>query len=793
MNETTLSNVSRYVFVFLMLILPIWLLPYTVFPLELNKAFLFYALVIIAFIFWLISVLQKAGFEIPKSGALLVLAAIILVSFVSSLFSGNTPLSLIGSGHEVGTFFSLIMMGIALFLVSVLFESEAKAMAFYLALFISSLAVFIFQLFLSGFDIVIFPWNNIFASKIGNTIGSWNEVGIFFGFIALSALVFVELIRLPKWLKIFVFAILAASLATVAFVNFTVVWILLGAFILVFFAHQFFSVSNQPSGASEIREVGRPLGKFVRFTVPLLLIAIFFIMAKTLVGDFVSSMGIDYAEVRPTWTATWQVAKSALKENILLGTGPNTFLYDWLRFKPADINMTLFWAFPFTVGIGLLPTWFATSGIFAGLAWLAFLAFLFYYGLKTVAYFENELLRGLLVASFLGSLYLWTFTIIYPTGFLLTALAFLITGVFIALLCRSGKIKIIEVSFSNKPKLGFASSLFIVLLMIAAVAAFYLLFQKYYAAYSFGRGISVINASGNIDEGENLIFRASRFDQQDKYYRALSEVGLIRLQKLLNQANLPANEATVQFQNILGNAIANAQNAIRVNSLDYQNWMSLGQIYEAVVPLKIAGAREAAIDAYKKAFEVAPFDPRPFLASARVEYQVGDIKSSKNFLNSSVGIKGDFAPAFFLLSQIEAQEGNLKEAIKRTEQTYLLAPNDVGVFFQLGLLYYQDKNYEAGRLAFEKLVSINPNYSNARYFLGLIYERQERVSDAIGQFKRIQELNPDNKEVQLILSNLTSGKPALESISPPQPSPEKRKEPPVEEEMSGKDMPKNKK
>src|SRR3989338_8665800 len=95
---------------------------------------------------------------------------------------------------------------------------------------------------------------------------------------------------------------------------------------------------------------------------------------------------------------------------------------------------------------------------------------------------------------------------------------------------------------------------------------------------------------------------------------------------------------------------------------------------------------------------------RKFLASARVEIQAGDIKSSKNFLNSSIGIKGDFAPAFFLLSQIEAQEGNLKEAIKRTEQTYFLAPNDVGVLFQLGLLYYQDKNYEASRLAFEKLV-----------------------------------------------------------------------------------------
>jgi len=75
-----------------------------------------------------------------------------------------------------------------------------------------------------------------------------------------------------------------------------------------------------------------------------------------------------------------------------------------------------------------------------------------------VAYSENEILRGLLIASFLGSLYLWTFVAIYTPGFLLVALAFLMTGIFIALLVRSGKIQVIEGTFFNKPKLGFVSS-----------------------------------------------------------------------------------------------------------------------------------------------------------------------------------------------------------------------------------------------------------------------------------------------------------------------------------------------
>ena len=775
MNETTLGNISRYLFLFLIFLLPLLVLPYTVFPLEINKAFLFYAVTILAALAWFISILQKASFRIPKSAALLALAGIVVVWLASSFFSANTTLSLVGSGQETNTVFAIVLFSAALFLVASLFQSEAKAMFFYIALFISALFVFIFQFFRVVFDITLYPWS-IFAGKIANTIGSWNEIGIFFGFIGLLSIVFLELFNFGKMLKAFMLAILIVSLIGVAFVNFTTVWIVMGIFLIVFLVYLF------STHFASITETGGQQRKFIRFTLIVLLMVLFFIMAKTLVGDFVSSVGITSIEVRPAWSATWQVAKSALKANFLVGSGPNTFLYDWLKFKPSGINLTIFWSYPFQVGIGLLPSWLASTGILGGLAWLAFLLFLFLYGLKAITYSENEVTRALLVASFFGSLYLWIFTIIYTPGFVLLALAFLTTGIFIALLCYSGRIKVIEVSFFDKPKLSFVSSLIVVLLMILSVAGFYLLFQKYWAAYSYGRGLEIFNtAGGNIDEVDKLISRAAKFDRQDKYFRALSQVGLVKIQQLMNQTNLPKEDAQVQFQNLLAYSIGNAQNAVQANSLDYSNWMSLGQVYEAIIPFKITGSREAALNAYKEAATRAPFDPIPLYTSARVEIQAGALKSARDFLISSIAVKSDFTPSIFLLSQVEAQLGNLEEAIIKTEQTRYLAPNDVGVLFQLGLLYYQDKNFESSRLAFERAVSLNPNYSNARYFLGLIYDNQGKTKEAIDQFAQIQTLNPDNQEVKKILENLNAGKPALETISPPQPSPEKRKEAPLDE------------
>ena len=66
--------------------------------------------------------------------------------------------------------------------------------------------------------------------------------------------------------------------------------------------------------------------------------------------------------------------------------------------------------------------------------------------------------------------------------------------------------------------------------------------------------------------------------------------------------------------------------------------------------------------------------------------------------------------------------------------------------------------------AFERAIRLNDVYANARYFLGLSYANLERESEAIQEFERVKETNPDNRELDVILENLRSGRAPLTSL-----------------------------
>lgn len=767
------ENVSQYIMLALVFFLPIFALPFSEMTLGLSKSLLLNVLIIAAAVFYLISILQKGAVKIPKSFALLALVAVLIVNFASTLLSKNVSVSLFGTGSEVGTFASFLVLSVGLFLVVSLFQSERKALLFFLCLVASSFLVFIFQAFHSFFGITLYPWN-IFSSKVGNLLGSWNELAIFFGFIALEAVIFFEFFSVGRRMRALLVSLMVMSFVVMAVVNFTAAWVVFGSFLLVILVYLYSTLGGTRN--------------FARLPLFIILIAMFFILARTLVGDFVSSVNLGSVDVRPSWGATFQVSKNVLGEgvkNVFLGSGPNTFTYDWLKHKSADLNQTVFWNTRFTNGIGFIPSLVSSSGIVSVLMWLAFLAIFIYYGLKSISYSGSEITKCLLMATFFGASYLWVFSFIYVPSNFLFALSFLTAGLFIALLLKVQRIKVREISFLNSSTLGFVSALFIVLLMIAGVASFYTIFQKYWAAYIFGDGLVALNVEGNLDKAENNFIRAARFDAQDRYSSALGEVGLLRLSQIVN-SQIPIEQKRLQFQQALASTIQQAQLSTKLNSLEPLNWMTLGRVYESIIPFQVDGARQYALSAYNEAQNRNPFDPQTRLASARVEIQAGDTVSARNFIDLALRVKGDYTPAIFLLAQIEAKDGNLDAAIQRTAQARFLAPNDTGVLFQLGLLYYQKKDYENARQVFEDTVNVNPNYSNARYFLGLVYDYLGRKKDAINQFTRIKELNPDNTEVQTILSNLKSGDPALRQISPPKPVPENREEPPVKEDKNDK-------
>lgn len=766
-----LNKISRYIFLGLVLILPLWVLPFSGFPSDFNKSFLAFGAVIVSFLLWVSYVLQRGMIRLPRSLLLLVFGGLVLVWLFSSIFSLNRNLSLIGGGFEVGTLAGLGFSGLAMFLVSVLFKSQKDILKFFSFLFLSIFLVFVLQLLQTLFGLSFFP--SIFQAKTSNFLGGWNELAILFGFSAITAAVLLP--GFPEGKKRFLIILaLIVSLVGMALVNFSVGWYVLGAFLVVYLAY-LFSVLKQ----------GR---NFLRLPLVLLALTIFFVLGQTLTSALNSRLGISFIEIRPSWSSTFSVVKETIKAQPLLGSGPNTFVYDWLQFKPASINATAFWQTRFEKGIGLIPTFFAETGILGILFLAGFLGVFVLYGLKAILYSEEETARAMLLGSFLGALYLWIFAIIYPPGFFLFFLAFLMTGIFLSQLLKTKRLAVLEFNFSQSPVSGFLFTLLLIFVFIGASAGLYLFSQKYVSAIFFDQGLEIFNKEGSLDRAEQKISQASRFDKQDRYFRALAELGILRLGQIVNQQNVPADTLRIQFQNALAATIQNAQNSANLNPKDSLNWLALGKVYEAILPFNIAGASQAAADAYAKAALNSPLDPSMLLAPSRVAIQTQDFKQAQELLAKAVELKSDYAPAHFLISQLEARAGNIEKAIQSSQQTFLLAPNDIGVLFQLGLLYYQNKDYQNAQPVFERAVSFNPSYSNARYFLGLIYDREGKKDEAIFQFEKISELNPDNQEVKQILANLRVGKSALFGISPPEPEPQSRKNLPIEEEEKQKEF-----
>jgi tetratricopeptide (TPR) repeat protein len=618
----------------------------------------------------------------------------------------------------------------------------------------------------------------LFISPTFNLIGSWNEFSIFFGFIALISLSLLELGKFKKNYRVFLFIVLFFSFLAMLSVNYLNSWIIFGSFIFIFLIYLLsdsFLKHNSEGGLDNE-------GKFVRITFFLFLIILFIILGRNLLNDFNNFLNTTSIEVRPSWSSTYHVVTETLKEKIILGSGPNTFLYDWLKFKPQMVNSTLFWSVRFESGFGILPSFVATAGPLGGILLAVFLVIFFVMnGGKVISNIKRDNTHALLLSSFLGSAYLWVSLIFYSPGIVIITLAFLMTGVSLGMLVKTEKIKILTINIFKNARIGFVSIFLITVLIILFILTSYIFSQKYWAEKLFVQASSSFNSGGDLDKVETDIINATKFNKTDKYFRMLSDVNLIKTQNLLLQKDITVQEVQIQFQNFYGAAIKNARTAADINGPDPLNWMQLGKVYELAVPLGIQDASEMAINSYNEALIRSPIDPSIIVSSARVKLKAGDRVSARNLLSSALELKNDFTPALFMLSQMDVSDGNLKSAIQMAEQAFISSPNDIGVLFQLSMLYYNDRDFDNAQLALEKVVILRPDYSNARYFLGLIYSRKDMALDAIAQFRKIEEYNLDNAEVKRILNNLENGRPALESISPPEKLPEEREKPPIED------------
>jgi len=812
--QGNLDAVAKYLLFAIAALLPLWFLPMQI-GTEFGREASFGILIIAAGVVWLLSVLTSGEIRFQHSILLWLGAALLLIWGLSTAFSVSWSTSLIFS-DAISEKISTLLLGLLLMvLLGGSLRSRGDAVMFLVILVVAGGVGALFTAIQLLTDTVPWKWFADFASdKNFNVVGTMNGLMLFYSALlatAIGMIVSLKLAEWKAWIRIALYLSTALLAVCILLINYSYSWMVLAGVAIVLFGLTFRSVRETRAAMGN---EARGLDWRYLFAIVLLVVSIFMYMFQPVVKQLNLP-----AEVSPAMKTTLNIGRAVMNEggsNALLGSGPATFGFDWLKYKDPQVNQTVFWGVRFNQGFSWVSTLLPTVGVLGVIGIILFFAAaLFTFSRAVAAKREgHDEWAALGVGPLAGFAAVVIAAFLYPANFSLVILLFLLAGALSYILSdkrhgeRGGGISSMVWDFSERHVrfdsqwAVFISSLVAIFLLSLGIAGAYFELNRVRAASSAQEGVLALNG-GKFDDAVLKLREALAAEPKNiNYANALVQVQVQRVSNLIQRAAKGEN-VQAEFQQEVNSANIAIDGAIQMMPLEPNLYRTKGALYELIIPF-IPGTEIISLDAYRQAIAAGPLNPAAHVDFARAGLTFADnvqlriaqvapqdreavIKSRetilqevKTVLERAAQIKPDFAAAHFLLSQAAIRLGDLKTAVQSTENAKLTAPFDIGVAFQLGLLYYQSGNLDGAQGEFERAVALNANYSNARYFLGLIYDRKGRKADAISEFEKIEALNQDNQEVKSILTNLRAGRGALENIVPPGTPPEKRKEPPVE-------------
>lgn len=745
---------------------PIFFIPSSAFPFEGTKIAILLFGTLLSLCFLAVTSIERQEITLPRQLLLFSVWFLPIVYLVSALWNNTLTPPFGGSGLEIDSLYFIIICALAFTIASFTAGEKSRLKLFGFAWLASFGILSLFQLSRLFFGSDFLSFGGLLTGSASNLLGKWNEIGVFYGMSAAISLVWFAARTSPaeKFLSALVLVI---SLFFAAVVNLSVVWWLVGLVSLAVAVGGFLGKKSE-SGKSRS-------AAFLALVV--LLVSFYFILPSSWVmkGDasndsrnyLANSFGVQYLEARPSWEGTMAVAKHVYGDRALLGSGPGTFVSEWLKSKPSDINRTVFWNTDFLSGVGFVPTSIVTTGILGLLAWIVFFLAVLFTGMQAFLGRFGGTLSTYSVMTFTAAVFLLAASVFYSLGPVLLLAGFLCAGLFFASLRSDGVAGSASIRFEDNPRFGFVATLASIVLFLGAAASMFFFGTNFVGAIELQKGTIAFAQDGDLDKALEHAALAATFGANDKAARLSAAAELAYVQKVLNDASLTAEEARTQFEQHFNAGLAHATKATELNPRDYQNWVSLGRISEVIAPLGNEAANEKAAKAYDRAIEMNPQSPVLYLLRANLDVARGAQAEARAFLEKAIEKKPDYTEAIFTLSQLQIAANNVPEAIKSVEQAAALEPQNPVVFFQLGLLYYSQNRFQDAGAAFFRATDLNKDYANAHYFLGLTYDRLGSRADAIKEFEQVLRTNPGSEEVTKIVENLKANRGPFAEFDPP--------------------------
>lgn len=758
--ESTLLSISQNILIFVFGLLPLLFIPVPFIGADYLKTVVVGVAVLLAIVFYSLSVLRSGNITVSSPLALLGLWVVALTTSVSAIFSGDISDAFVGDDLGVHTAVFVILLALIATASLLILRSKEAITRLYILLTGSAVVLALFHLLR-----IVFGPNalslGVFNNVISTPIGAWNDLALFFGLCILLSLVALQQLSLTRPGKILFGSVVVFSLMMLGIINFIAVWVVLALVSLIILMYGLTKdrFSEKTLELTKERETMSVMP--IVLSVIVFIVSLVFAIGSGVVGGFISkATGISYVEVRPSLEATIDIARGVYSDNAFVGIGPNKFVDAWRLYKDPSINQTVFWATDFKGGNGYITTAFVTTGIAGVVAWLMFFGLYLFAGFKFIFrqapvdrmwYFIGS-------SAFVASSYVWGMALLYVPG----AAMLILGGIFTAILFITYAVvcspRILSFSLIANKRAGIVLVGIVMVVIVGASSALYYVSRHYAAVYTFNSALQELSLATDIAPIEEKIASAYAIQPNDAFAGQLATLQLVKINALGAQAELNDEQKQV-LQLGVQNGINAALTAVEKDPANAVYLSTLGSIYSVLAGAAVEGAQDRAREAFAKARENDPVNPLYVLLEAQLNSRVGDLEGARTKAQEAIALKPDYTDALFFLTQIDIAEGKTADAIATTEAIISIEPNNPARYYQLGVLHSAAGNIDASILAFERAVQLDANYANARYFLALAYAQKGNTEGAIEQLQVVLDLNPNNAEIAALLERLRSGEP----------------------------------
>jgi len=493
-------------------------------------------------------------------------------------------------------------------------------------------------------------------------------------------------------------------------------------------------------------------------------------------------------EVIPRFSFAFDIAKSAVQDKFLLGTGPATYGSVFSLYRPVEYNQNSLFTLRFDQTPGIFLEALSTIGAIGTIAYLVLILSFVSVGIYLLS---NDKSRNKLYSLGVWSVAVMFFIASFVSAFngpILLLASLLASLAIVTVLWESGmEERYLTLSLKASPK--FALALAFVFMVVSAGVAFLFVFLGKVLVADILAGMASRETSVN-DNAVSLLGRAVSLNPREGQY--LISLGQAYISLANQEAAKPEGERdTNKVANYIKAAVQVTEGAYALAPEDVRTAEAAGLIYENS-SLYASDALAKAFDYYKKASDLEPNNPVLLVKLGQVKRSMGDqiqadgadktadYQEAKGYFEQAVQKKADLGIAHYNLAVVLSRLKDYDAAIDETGKSIALEPTNVTYQYSLGTLYQLRKNdgdFDKAQAQYENILKANEKLVDVRLALGLLLEEKKQKDQALAQYRQILTYLPDGdqgdairKQINTFIDTLQNGGSNLAKASVPAPA-----------------------